>query len=250
MSQPTMSAMVTGAGGLLGGAIAERLATDGYLVAVVDIDVDAAQEAVSRIESGGGTALAIECDLRDEGQIVAAFASATEAFGPVRALVNNAAIFPLNSFVDTPVEELDETTAINQRAYFIAAQHAARAMIEAGGGVIVNVASIVWHGRWTRMVPYVAAKGAIVATTRALARELGEHGIRVNAVAPGAFPGRGEAQQHPDLAAYEREILGEQAIKRRGRSEELAAAVSFLCGDDSSFITGQTLNVDGGWIMS
>lgn len=249
-SDQGMCAVVTGAGGLLGTAIAERLATDGYRVAALDIDVEAARQTVDRIESAGGTALVIECDLRDEGQIAAAFVSATEAFGPVQVLVNNAAIFPLNAFVDTPVEELDETTAINQRAYFIAAQHAARAMIEAGGGAIVNVASIVWHGRWTRMVPYVAAKGAIVATTRALARELGEHGIRVNAVAPGAFPGRGEAQQHPDLAAYEREILGEQAIKRRGRSEELAAAVSFLCGDDSSFITGQTLNVDGGWIMS
>jgi len=245
-----MCAVVTGAGGLLGTAIAERLAIDGYRVAVVDIDVDAARQTVDRIESAGGTALAIECDLRDEGQIAAAFASAIEAFGPVRALVNNAAIFPLNAFVDTPVEELDETTAINQRAYFIAAQHAARAMIEAGGGVMVNVASIVWHGRWTQMVPYVAAKGAIVATTRALARELGEHGIRVNAVAPGAFKGRGEAQQHPDPEAYEREILGEQALKRRGLPEELAAVVSFLCGDDSSFITGQTLNVDGGWIMS
>ncbi len=235
---------------MLGAAISERLATDGSRVAVVDIDVDAARQTVELIEAAGGKALAIECDLRDEGQIAAAFVSASEAFGPVRALVNNAAIFPLNAFVETPIEELDETTAINQRAYFIAAQHAARAMIEAGGGVIVNIASIVWHGRWTRMVPYVAAKGAIVATTRALARELGEYGIRVNAVAPGAFKGRGEAQQHPDLAAYEREIIGEQAIKRRGLPEELAAAVSFLCGDDSSFITGQTLNVDGGWIMS
>ena len=244
------AALVTGAGGALGRAIAERLASDGYQVAVVDIDIDSAQQTVEAIEGAGGTALAIECDLRDEHQIAAAFSSATKAFGPVLTLVNNAAIFPLNAFVDTPIEELDETTAINQRAYFIAAQHAARAMIEAGGGVIVNVASIVWHGRWTQMVPYVAAKGAIVATTRALARELGEHEIRVNAVAPGAFKSQGEAQQHPDLEAYERQIIGEQALKRRGRAEELAAAVSFLCGDESSFITGQTLNVDGGWIMS
>ena len=143
---------------MLGAAISERLATDGSRVAVVDIDVDAARQTVELIEAAGGKALAIECDLRDEGQIAAAFVSASEAFGPVRALVNNAAIFPLNAFVETPIEELDETTAINQRAYFIAAQHAARAMIEAGGGVIVNIASIVWHGRWTRMVPYVAAK--------------------------------------------------------------------------------------------
>ncbi len=242
--------MVTGAGGLLGRAIAERLASDGYRIAVLDIDIESATQTADHIAASGGAALVIECDLRDEDQIATAFVTATEAFGPVLTLVNNAAIFPLNAFVETPVEELDETTAINQRAYFIAAQHAARAMIEAGGGVIVNVASIVWHGRWTHMVPYVAAKGAIIATTRALARELGEHGIRVNAVAPGAFPSRGEAQQHPDLEAYERQILGEQALKRRGRAEELAAAVSFLCGDESSFITGQTLNVDGGWIMS
>jgi len=248
--QEPISALVTGAGGTLGRAIAERLASDGYHVAVIDIDMDTAQQTVASIEAAGGTALAVECDLRDEHQIAAAFASAHDTFGPVLTLVNNAAIFPLNAFVDTPVAELDETTAINQRAYFIAAQHAARAMIDAGGGVIVNVASIVWHGRWTKMVPYVAAKGAIVATTRALARELGEHGIRVNAVAPGAFKSAGEAQQHPDMEAYEREILGEQALKRRGRPEELAAAVSFLCGTESSFITGQTLNVDGGWIMS
>lgn len=250
MSEQPKTALVTGAGGLLGRAISERLAADGYQVAVVDIDMETARETVGEVEAAGGTALAIECDLRDAGQIEAAFASATASLGPVLTLVNNAAIFPLNPFVDTPVEELDETTAINQRAYFIAAQHAARAMIAAEGGVIVNVASIVWHGRWTHMVPYVAAKGAVVALTRALARELGEYGIRVNAVAPGAFPGRAEAQQHPDLEAYEREILEAQAIKRRGRVEELAGAVSFLCGEDSSFITGQIVNVDGGWIMS
>lgn len=244
------AALVTGAGGSLGRAIAERLASDGYQVAVVDIDIDSAKQTVANIEAAGGNALAIECDLRDEHQIAAAFVTATEAFGPVLTLVNNAAIFPLNAFVDTPIAELDETTAINQRAYFIAAQHAARAMIEAGGGVIVNVASIVWHGRWTNMVPYVAAKGAIIATTRALARELGEHNIRVNAVAPGAFTSAGESQQHPDMDAYEKQILGEQALKRRGQAHELAAAVSFMCGDESSFITGQTLNVDGGWVMS
>ena len=85
--------------------------------------------------------------------------------------------------------------------------------------------------------------------TRALARELGPHEIRVNAVAPGAFPTRAERAQHPDLAAYERRIIDSQALKRRGTFEELAAAVSFLAGPEASFITGQTLNVDGGWVM-
>ena len=165
-------------------------------------------------------------------------------------LVNNAAVFPSGPFVDVSVEEHDDTITVNQRGYFLCSQHAARSMIEDGrGGSIVNVASITWHGYWIDMVPYVAAKGAIVAMTRALARELGPHEIRVNAVAPGAFPTQAERAQHDDLEAYERRILDSQALKRRGTFDELAAAVSFLAGPESSFITGQTLNVDGGWVM-
>ncbi len=122
-------------------------------------------------------------------------------------------------------------------------------MVATGGGTIVNVASIVWHGYWAEMAPYVAAKGAVIAMTRALARELGVHEIRVNAVAPGAFPTAAERAQHDDLAAYERRVLDSQALKRRGTFDELAAAVSFLAGSESSFVTGQVLNVDGGWVM-
>lgn len=243
-------AFVTGAGGSLGGAIAQRLATDGFAVAVVDIDRSAARSIAARISASGGEATPIVCDLSDATAIADTFRTAESAFGPVAVLVNNAAVFPSADFVDVSLDMLDETTAINQRAYFLTAQHAARSMIANESGVIVNIASIVWHGRWTGMAPYVAAKGAVVAMTRALARELGPQGIRVNAVAPGAFPTAGEAAQHADLAAYEREVLDAQAIKRRGRFDDVASLVSFLVGDESSFITGQTINVDGGWIMS
>lgn len=241
-------ALVTGAAGALGGAISARLAADGHAVAVVDIADGTG--TVATISRTGGRAVFYRCDLRSEAEIDAVFAAVEEELGGVSVLVNNAAVFPSVPFVEVSVAQHDDTIAVNQRAYFLCAQRAARAMIEAGrGGAIVNVTSITWHGYWVDMSAYVAAKGAIVAMTRAMARELGVHEIRVNAVAPGAFPSEAERLQHPDREAYEQRILDSQALKRRGTFAELAAAVSFLAGPESSFITGQTLNVDGGWVM-
>jgi NAD(P)-dependent dehydrogenase (short-subunit alcohol dehydrogenase family) len=245
-----LTALVTGAAGAIGKAIVERLARDGHAVAAVDINEVGARETCRRIQDAGGRALAICCDLRDEAQIAAAFANTADEFGALDVLVNNAAVFPAGPFVDVSVGDLDDAIRVNQRAYFLCAQHAARAMMASDGGSIVNIASIVWHGGWADMSPYVATKGAIVAMTRALATELGQYEIRVNAVAPGAFPTAAERAQHSDLEEYQARILESQALKRRGTFEEMAAAVSFLAGPESSFITGQTLNVDGGWIMS
>lgn len=245
-----MSALVTGAGGAIGRAVAHRLAQDGHGVAAVDVDLAAAEATAELIRGSGGDGVAIECDLRDEDAIATAFSSAEARLGRLQVLVNNAAVFPSGPFVDVSIDDLDNTMAVNQRAYFVCAQHAARSMIAGNGGSMVNMASITWHGGWSEMAPYVATKGAIVAMTRALATELGQHEIRVNAIAPGAFPTAAERTQHSDLAAYEARILESQALPRRGTFEELAAAVSFLAGPESSFVTGQTLNVDGGWIMS
>jgi NAD(P)-dependent dehydrogenase (short-subunit alcohol dehydrogenase family) len=237
--------VVTGAGGALGRAIARRLAADGHAVAVVDVSAEAVEDTRRELEAAGARVQAWALDLRDADAVGGMFTSVDDT----SILVNNAAIYPSRPFLDIPLAEYDDVHAVNQRGYWICAQAAARQMVRAGGGAIVNIASIVRHGGWADLASYAATKGAAVALTRALARELGPSGVRVNAVSPGAFPTAAE-EIHPDPEGYNTFVLNHQALKRRGTPEELAAAVSFLTGPDSSFVTGQTIEVNGGWVMS
>lgn len=242
------TAVVTGAGGALGRAVARRLAADGHAVAVADIDSGAVEATRRAVAADGGDILAWALDLRDPGAVSGVFAEVEKELGAAGILVNNAAIYPSRPFLDIPLDEYDDVHAVNQRGYWLCAQAAARQMARAGGGAIVNVASIVTHGIMADLASYTATKGAAVALTHALARELGPAGIRVNAVSPGAFPTAAETI-HPDPEGYNKFVLGHQALKRRGTPEELAAVVSFLAGPDSSFVTGQTIEVNGGWVM-
>lgn len=244
------SAVVTGAGGGLGRAIAQRLAADGHAVAVLDVDKDEAERTAELIGQASGTAQVYLTDLRDDEAIRGTMATVEADLGPIHVLVNNAAIFPAGSMLDVSAETYDDVIAVNQRAYFLAAKAVIVLMrAENRPGVIINVGSITQHGGWSEMVPYATTKGAAATMTRAMATELGQYEIRVNCVAPGAFPTRAE-EMHEDQAAYSQRIIDSQALKRRGRLEDVGAAVSFLAGPDASFITGQTLNVDGGWIMT
>lgn len=245
-----MTALVTGAGGALGRATALRLAADGQAVAVLDVDSAAVAETVELVASAGVRAFPVVADLRSAAAVSSAFSVVLKEVGPVDVLVNNAAIYPSRAFVDVPVSEYDDVVAVNQRAYWLCAQEAARQMISAGGGgAIVNIASITMHGGWADLAAYVSTKGAALALTRALARELGVHEIRVNCVSPGAFPTAAELI-HPDQEAYQAEVLSRQALKRRGQPAELASVVAFLAGPDSSFVTGQCVEVNGGWVMT
>ncbi|NBE99897.1 SDR family oxidoreductase [Nonomuraea sp. KC401] len=235
------TALVTGAAGALGRAIVRRLTADGHRVAALDVEA-----------KGLDGALPLETDLRDPAAVEAAFAETRARLGPVGILVNNAAVYPARPFLEVPLAEYDDVHAVNQRAYWLAAQLAAQQMstqMSGRGGAIVNVASITMHGGWSDLAAYVATKGAAAALTRALARELGPEEIRVNCVSPGAFPTAAETI-HPDPEAYDRMVLERQALQRRGKPEELAAVVSFLTGPDASFVTGQTIEVNGGWVMA
>ncbi|MFD8686298.1 SDR family NAD(P)-dependent oxidoreductase [Streptomyces sp. NPDC059651] len=248
MSQP-QAALVTGAGGALGRAIAARLAADGHDVAVLDRDAASLEQTVEEVRKSGARALALTTDLRDAQAVEAAVERSAAELGTLRVLVNNAAVYPSRPFLDVPLAEYEDVVAVNQRACWVAAQAAARRMAGSGGGSIVNVASITMHGGWDSLAAYISTKGAAVAFTRALARELGPAEIRVNCVSPGAFPTAAE-EIHDDPETYTRHVLDHQALKRRGRPEELASAVSFLAGPESSFVTGQCLEVNGGWVMA
>jgi NAD(P)-dependent dehydrogenase (short-subunit alcohol dehydrogenase family) len=241
-------AIVTGAAGALGRATALRLGADGFAVAAFGRAGAGLAETLRQLEESGVTAIGVECDLRDAEKLDAAIRDVEQNFGPIEVLVNNAAIYPTTPFLEIAISEFDDVIAVNQRAYFVAAQSVARFMVPRGRGSIVNVGSITWGGGWALLASYVTTKGASVAMARALARELGPSGVRVNVVSPGAFPTEAETI-HDNPEIYNQFVLDHQSLKRRGANEELASVVSFLAGNDSSFVTGQTINVNGGWTM-
>ncbi len=156
-------AVVTGAGGSLGRAIARRLAADGHVVAVTDVDAPGLDQTRQAVEAEGGQAYAAPVDLRDAAAVTGFFDAVAAGPGPAAVLVNNAAIYPTTPFLDIAVQEYDNVQAVNQRGYWLCAQSAARQMQAAGAGAIINIASITMHGGWASLASYVATKGAAAA---------------------------------------------------------------------------------------
>ena len=247
MSVTGKTAIVTGAATGIGAATATLLAARGARVLAAGLQPEELRATVAAVEADGGEALAIEADLADPEQIEAVALRAQEAFGGADILVNNHAIYPLGPWHEADAAEWDAVFATNVRSYFLLAKAVRPQMVARGGGAIVNVASVTFYWGEAGLVSYVASKGAVIGFTRSLAREAGPEGIRVNAVAPGAFPTAATAI-HADQDALWRGVLEAQSIKRRGEVEDVARAIAFFAGDDSGFISGQTLLVDGGWM--
>jgi 3-oxoacyl-[acyl-carrier protein] reductase len=241
------TAIVTGAATGIGAATARLLAARGARVLAVGLQPDALRETVAAIEAEGGEAVAFDADVSDPAAIEAVAARAQEAFGGTDILVNNAAIYPLGPWHEADAAEWDEVFRTNVRGYFLLAKAVRPQMLARGGGSIVNVASVTFYYGEVLLLSYVASKGAVIGFTRSLAREAGPEGIRVNAVAPGAFP-TAATEIHADQDALWETVLASQSIKRRGEVEDVALAIAFFAGDDSRFVTGQTLLVDGGWM--
>ena len=241
-------AVVTGGGGGLAEGICARLAGDGAAVACADVSLEKAEGVAGAVAEAGGRSLAVEVDVSDRGSVGAMVDRVVGEFGGLDVLVNNAAIYPLRPWTEIEEEEWDRVMAVNLKGYFLCARAAYPHIKERGRGRIINVASITFFIGWSGFLDYVSSKGAIVGFTRTLAREVGPDGITVNAISPGAFPTDAE-RVHPDQEALNRRILEQQSLQRRGSPEDVGNLVSFLASDSSSFITGQTIGIDGGWAM-
>ncbi|MET3899711.1 3-oxoacyl-[acyl-carrier protein] reductase [Devosia sp. UYZn731] len=241
--------LYTGAAGGLGLETTLHLLQTG--ARVIAIDNDDAKIAALRAAAAeqGLDGLAIhKLDLSDLEGLRGALQAIADEIGGFDVVINNAAIYPSKKFEDYTLAEMQRVQTINVDAGIVCVQVALPFMKAKGWGRIINMSSITRSGGWSDLTPYVQSKAALVGLARAWAREFGAYGITVNAIAPGAFPTDAE-KIHPDLVAYEKRIIDSQAIKRRGNSNDIANALMFLASDAASFITGQTINVDGGWIM-
>jgi NAD(P)-dependent dehydrogenase (short-subunit alcohol dehydrogenase family) len=241
--------VVTGGSRGLGRAIVERLRTDGHRVTVLDV-LEPAPAPLTDADPATGlpTPEWLPCDVTEPDQLQAAMTTIAERSGGIDVLVNNAGLIsPRRSYLDSDKEELVRYLTVNAVGYALATQAAHPWLVASGRGCVVNVASRTFFTGSPGQLAYVASKGAVLGMTRVLARELGPHGVTVNAVMPGqvATPG---TEQYNSEADFDR-TMAQQAIQRRTRPADLAGLVSFLCGPDARMVTGQTIVCDGGGLL-
>ena len=245
-------AIITGGGQGIGKEYALGFAREGAKVVIAEIKLENAQQVVKEIESRGGKAIAVRTDVTSEADARAVVEKTISTFGRIDALVNNAAIYygkEMKPFEFISEKEWDAMMAVNVKGLFIMSKAVMPRMKEQKSGSIINISSGTWLMGIPYLLDYVTSKAAVVGFTRALAREIGEHGIRVNAISPG-FTMTEASKTMKGTPPGMAEMIAEQtSLKRSQQPEDLVGPCVFLASDDSSFITGQLLNVDGGWAM-
>lgn len=239
-------AIVTGGARHIGAVYARKLAAEGAAVVIADI-LDGS-EIRSQIETAGGQAIALTVDVSSEQDTLRMAAEAIKAFGRIDILVNNAAIFinlKRKPFEEITAEEWDQVSAVNIKGPFLCAKAVFPQMKRQQSGKIINISSSTAFAGTPFFLHYVASKAALIGMTRSLAREAGDHGICVNAIAPGLV--QHEGQNAPkEFTEFQ---LKARALKRLQTPEDLLGALIYLASPDSDFVTGQTLMIDGGSIL-
>ena len=240
-------AIVTGGGSGIGAAICQAFANEGASVVVADIHAEGSDAVASEINAHGGVAMAMVTDVAEPSSVSQMAASTLSAYGQIDVLVNNAGVRLIKGFMQHTSSDWQRMIDINLTGPFLCAQAVIPAMLRAGGGAIVNLCSIAsFMGRPNRC-GYVAAKSGLLGLTRAMAVDMTGTGIRVNAIAPGMIASPfnqsfAEAEETKDTWAQE------NVIGRWGRPEDIAGAAVYLACDESGFVTGTEIKIDGGWL--
>jgi NAD(P)-dependent dehydrogenase (short-subunit alcohol dehydrogenase family) len=240
------TAVITGAGRGIGAVMAKRMAQEGANVVVTDVlDTKTTVEAIT---AAGGSAIGMSVDVTSDDNLAAVVETTEKTFGSLDILVNNASIFAAlqpKPFMQIDNDEFDKVMTVNARGVHQATKAVVPAMLRAGGGKIVNIASGTFYYGPPGLSHYTASKGAVIALTRCYGRELGDKNIQVNAIAPGLTESealQGNAGFDPARAP----TVQSRSIKREMLPEDLLGSLMYLITTDSDFVTGQTLNVDGG----
>lgn len=244
-------ALVTGGQAGIGAACAKRLARDGVAIGVLDLTADLCAETVAAIKAAGGEAIALGADISDRAQVKAAVAKLREKFGPITILVNNAGITDFVPFEEITEARWEVVYKINVLGQIIVAQEVLGDMKAKGWGRIVNISSSSGQTGAVGMCTYSSSKGAIITLTRSMAQELGPLGITVNNIPPGSVMGTIMSEANRDKFQIPTEMLLQAIpVRRMGEPNDIANACAWLCHEDSGYVNGQTIGVNGGRVVS
>jgi 2-hydroxycyclohexanecarboxyl-CoA dehydrogenase len=244
-------ALVTGAAAGIGAACARRLAKDGVAIGVLDLDAERCVDTVAAIRGAGGLAMALGADVSNREQVFAAVDKLRAEFGPVTILVNNAGVTDFTPFEEITDDRWDFVYAVNVRGPMICAQAVFADMKAAHWGRIVNISSSSAQTGAINMITYSSSKGAVVTMTRSMAQEFGPHGITVNNIPPGSVMGTIMSEANRDRFQIPTEVLlGTIPVRRLGEPDDIANACAWLCAEASGYVTGQTIGVNGGRVVT